>query len=57
MKGFAARLFIALYQGLPEWMVRSAVFFVIGVALGVGFVFLSLRPDFHRARQVLLRPQ
>ena len=55
MKKLATRLVIALYQGLPEWMVRTAVFFLIGVALGVGIVFLSLRSDFRRARQVLLR--
>ena len=55
MKRFAARLFIALYQGLPEWMVRNAVFFVIGVALGVGIVFLALRPGLSRVRRVLLR--
>ena len=55
MKGFAARLFIALYQGLPEWIVRNAVFLVIGVALSVGFVFHALRPGLRRVRQVLLR--
>ena len=55
MKKLAVRLIIALYQGLPEWMVRNAVFFVIGVAWGMGFVFLSLRPDLRRVRQILLR--
>ena len=48
MKKLATRLVIALYQGLPEWMVRNAVFFVIGVAWAMGFVFLFLRPDLRR---------
>ena len=43
-------MLIASYYGLPEWLVRSLVFFVIGVALGIGFVFLSLRPDIRRFR-------
>ena len=55
MKKLAARLITALYQGLPEWIVRNAVFLVISVALSVGFVFLALRPGLRRVRQVLLR--
>jgi hypothetical protein len=55
MKKLAAKLLMALYQGLPEWIVRNSVFFIIGVALGTGFVFLSLRPNLRRARQILLR--
>jgi hypothetical protein len=55
MKKLAAKLLIALYQGLPEWMVRAAVFFIISVALGVGFVFLSLRTNLIWARQILWR--
>ena len=55
MKKLATRLVIALYQGLPEWMVRNTVYFVISVAWGVGFVYLSLRPDLRRVRQILLR--
>ena len=55
MKKLAVRLIIALYQGLPEWMVRNTVFFVICVAWGMGFVFLSVRPDLRRIRQNLLR--
>ena len=55
MKRLAVKLLIALYQGLPEWMIRNAVFFVIGVAWAIGFVFLWLRPDLRRIRQILLR--
>ena len=55
MKKLTARLLITLYRGLPEWIVRNGVFFVIGVALGVGFVFLLLRPNLRWARWVLLR--
>ena len=55
MKKLTARLLITLYQGLPEWIVRNGVYFMIGVALGVGFVFLSLRPNLRRARRALLR--
>ena len=55
MKKIAQRLVIALYQEMPEWMVRNAAFFVIGVAWGMGFVFLSLRPDLRRARRALRR--
>lgn len=55
MKKLALKLLIATYQRLPEWMVRYAVFFVIGFSLGVGFVFLALRPEFRRVRRLLLK--
>ena len=55
MKKLTARLFLALYRGLPEWMVRISVFFVISVTLGMGFVFLSLRPNLRRVRLIVMR--
>ena len=59
MKRFLAKLLISLYQGLPEWIVRSMVFFIIGVIFGLGFAFLSFRPRLRRLWSLLskLRPQ
>jgi hypothetical protein len=48
-------MLIASYHGLPEWLVRNLVFFIIGLALGIGFVFLSLRPDIRRLRNFFRR--
>ena len=55
MKTFLLWLLVTVYRSLPEWFVRSIVFFIIGVSLGTGFLFLSLRPTFHKARLLLRR--
>ena len=55
MKKLVARILIASYHRLPEWLIRDLVFVIIGITLGVGFVFLSVRPNLIRARRVLLR--
>ena len=48
-------MLIASYYGLPEWLVRNLVFVIIGTALVIGFVFLSLRPDIRRFRNFFRR--
>ena len=48
-------MLIASYQGWPEWLVRNLVFVIIGTALGLGFVFLSLRPNIRRFRNFFRR--
>ena len=55
MKKLVARILIASYRGLPEWLVRNLVLVIIGITLGAGFVFLWGRPSLIWARRVLLR--
>jgi len=55
MKTFLLWLLVTVYRSLPEWFVRSIVFFIICVTLGMGFVFLSLRPHLRQARLLLRR--
>lgn len=55
MKRLLSRILIASYHGLPEWLARYLVFAIIGITLGLGFVFLSLRPNIRRFRNFFRR--
>ena len=52
MKLLPTGIILACYRRLPEWIVRNLVFFVIGGALGAGFVILSFRPVLLRIRSL-----
>lgn len=43
VKSRVRRFFLASYRGLPEWFIRGVAFSTIGLALIIGFAFLSAR--------------
>lgn len=55
MKGKFLRPLLACYRGLPEWLVRSLVFSLVGLAFGAGVAFLLARSAFRQIQATWTR--
>ena len=46
---------LVIYRGIPEWIIRSLAFGIVGAALVAGLIFLALRSTMSRVQSNLKR--